>query len=136
MTQYFDDMACKIRDAQATYDDLRPIEHEMVWDVTVGAMADTDMPEAIRKAMHQAVLDYGVQSLPVNAPEVDFEHMETYKTRLHDMCECLHDIYHEYARTSAGVGGDNPKQPLYILYARGEEERENMIVETHHHETP
>lgn len=127
MTQYFDDMALKIRDAEATYEALPPIEHELVWDVTVGTMADTDMPEDIRKAIHQAVLDYGVQSLPVNAPDVDFEHMETYKQRLSDMCERLHDIYHEYARTSAGIGGDNPKQPIYILYARGEEEREIML---------
>lgn len=101
------------------------IEHQVVFDCTVAAMLP-DFPEDLKIRVHKAVLKHGVNMLPVNAPQADFETNDQHATRLSQLFEELHTIFHDVARRALPRFSDNPKMPVYTLYACGEEEREEI----------
>jgi hypothetical protein len=125
MTQYFDEKGRELTAIEKAQDVMALMEWErrLVFDCTVAAMLPT-CPDDIATKIHATVLRYGVYSLPVNASEKDFESMHEHVRLLNMLHFDLHSHFHDIAR---GGFSDNPLAGLNVLYARGEEVREQMV---------
>ena len=139
MTAYFDQAHEDLRGARgmgygAMVERFDAVETRVVHDCTVAAMFP-EFPPDLREAIHRVVLRYGIQTLPVNAPPADFDTPDEHKRRLDCLVGDLHSVFHELGgrlRPDPDWEGqyftDNPLRFVLRMYARGEEEREQMVA--------
>jgi len=128
MTAYFDNMGTKLGaiERELDFDGIREWELTLVHDCTVAAMMP-GFPEDIKREIHLTVLEHGVFSLPVNAPEKDFESFYDHVRFMNQLQFDLHTHFHDVARLRLGRFTDDPRVPLMCIYAVGEEEREELV---------
>ena len=132
MTSYFDDASTQAFDISRgeehkMADGFRFLEQRVVFDCTVAAMLP-GFPEDLRKAIHETVLRFSTDMLPVTALPADFETEAQHYRRVCALISGFHDVFHEFARW-AGPGADSPTLGVRCIYTLGEEEREKMVEE-------
>ena len=125
-------------------DAARQWEAKLVDDCTVAAYFPHTynvigaLPACYKLAINQAVLTYGIYTLP-DGVDLNIETPDQFWTRLADLCENLHSIFHEVAMDPSTPWGDNPLTGVLALASQGDMDREK--VEAHaktkkaHHET-
>jgi hypothetical protein len=135
MTAYFDQRheevnALKAIDPEAhpeVYRKLVELEAAIVWDVTLAAEMP-GFPENLRDQVHRLVLKYGTETQPVNAVAApSYFDFDDHCDAINHLVWDLHTVFHEVAKLHLDGFGDDPRTPLRIIYARGEERRENMV---------
>jgi len=89
---------------------------------------DLDFPVDLRDRCHRIILKHGVHTLPVNAPEKDFETVYDHVYLLTKLSFDLHTFFHDIARDERTPYWDNPRAPLMALLTRGEERQEAMVA--------
>ncbi len=108
MTAYFDTRDRELRKASTAsegYLDFPVIERMLVDDVTFAAESE-GFPPDLRVAVHEAVLRWGVDSLPECAP-ADFEEDAEHYRRLCRLSSDLHTIFHDVGnREIVGITDD------------------------------
>lgn len=129
MTYYFDKAGQDLTACGHDFEKLRLWEQKLVEDVTIAA-AWPDMPEDLTAAIHKAVLAHAMTAVPVNCKSPDFRSFHEAISSLHTLCSDLHDIFHSLARRGLEGWNDSPLTPLRMLFARGEEVREQLVVGT------
>lgn len=137
MTAYFDDiqnelhMLRNLHPTMEVRDDLRDLEYKMVRDCTIAAESP-EFPGDLRIKIHRLILMKSVNFQPLNIPmehEHDLDEFTEDVDKIRSLCSDLHSIFHEVARHEDCPYLDNPLAPMHILYARGEEVREQMAAE-------
>lgn len=131
MTSYFDDVNTAIynlRTDDNKYDTIKTIEEKLVGDCTVCAMMP-GFPDDLRKRVHEVVLKHAVYCLPLNAPPKDFETWEDHVRIMRELNSDLHTVFHDVARSRLDRFSDSPTMPLRCLYADGETEREQILID-------
>lgn len=131
MTGYFDSMRDRVRVTELypegkRAEALEPIEREMVEEVTLSAEHPT-MPAAYRRAIHAAILKWGVTTLPREAPVFDYELDAQYADRLLHLESDLHSIFHGLASSDSPGWGDSPTGGRRKVLDSGEEYRERLF---------
>jgi len=129
VTAYFDDTHERISSVGDGFEcatELDAIEEKLVFDCTVCAMF-SDVPNKIREEVHQIVLRRGNAMLPLNAPGAVIETVQEHKQLLHDLCWDLHTTFHDLCKCGIDRLSDDPRMPLWCLYADGEGEREELV---------
>lgn len=142
MTAYFDDRhtelrkitdAIKIAESEdehgvapyRLYDQVNAYDRALVWDVTLAAQSP-GFPEAQRTAIHKLVLRYSAECQPVNSKGLEYETVHERIDDLHTLTWDLHSVFHEIAQMHMEGFSDDPRSPLRVLYAAGEEIREQL----------
>jgi len=154
MTAYFDALHKEVEAVPlgpSALEQLSAIEQRCVFDCTVAAMFP-EMPAGIRAQIHRTVLTHGVDAVPVNAAGVDFAdaahlrwvggdpdetdpkasmaaEIRSRKRVLNALIWDLHSAFHEAVHHPDWPYGDTPTSPLRVMYARGEAEREAMVMD-------
>lgn len=105
---------------------IEAIDAGVVWDVTLAAEMPV-FPEDLRLRVHNVVLKYTAACQPVNSKNLpDYESIEDYARDIHKMIWDLHTVFHDVASRKLQGFSDDPRAPLRVIYARGEEERERL----------
>ena len=134
MTAYFDERASKLssifRDAEGhlgrTADSLESFDLDLVWDVTICATF-AGFPEDLRTRVHATVLRYSAACQPVNGKSPCYESPDEHRRGLSNLLGDLHTIFHDLSQRNIPGFSDDPRSPLRVLYATGEEIREGMV---------
>lgn len=130
MTAYFDakheQVSAILKEGEAGYRKIAALEAELVWDVTLASEAP-GFPEDLRDEINKLVLKYGAESLPVNAKGADYFSFEGHCAGINSLVWDLHTVFHDVAKRHLDGFSDDPRTPLRIIYARGEERREQMV---------
>ena len=117
MSAYFDNMRARISalKPEDAWDRAADLERGLVRDVTICVMLP-GFPAQWKRRVHEAVLKYGVCTLPSNAPPRDFETFDEHRQLLHGLCQDLHTVFHGVAQEDAPGFNDNPRQALDVIY--------------------
>ncbi len=113
-------------DVSTHYRKLVELEGLIVWDVTL-ATEMPGFPEDLREQVHKLVLKYGTETQPVNSHGPEYEEFADHCKGINSLVWDLHTVFHEVAKRQLDGFSDDPRTPLRILYARGEEHREQMV---------
>lgn len=130
MSAYFDNMRARISalKPEDAWDRAADLERGLVRDVTICVMLP-GFPAQWKRRVHEAVLKYGVCTLPSNAPPRDFETFDEHRQLLHGLCQDLHTVFHGVAQEDAPGFNDNPRQALdFIYYDAGDQERAAIVA--------
>lgn len=134
VTAYFDETHEIIREAFGKgYDGYREqeqVECKLVFDCIVCSEMPGFPPE-LRERIHKVVLEKGARSQPIGAPGPEFESLEQHHDLIQSLCFDLHTIFHDvamWARDNNAPFSDDPRMPLWVLYARGEEVMESLVA--------
>lgn len=137
MTSYFDSRHEELRKVEesirTTPEAMREhaaaietIDSGVVWDVTLAAEMP-GFPEDLRLQVHNIVLKYTAACQPINSKNrPDYESIEDHTRSIHEMIWDLHTVFHGVAERKLQGFSDDPRAPLRVIYARGEEERERL----------
>jgi hypothetical protein len=131
VTAYFDQMAQRLLDMAKEPPDkqhiaLEAIDRDLVWDVTLATEFD-GFPTELRQRVHTTVLRYSSAMQPVNGKDPCYETQGEHIRGLGNMIGDLHTIFHDLWHLHLDGFSDDPRSPLRVLYARGEEKREQMV---------
>ena len=100
---------------------LDAIDLDVVRDVTVCSVFE-GFPGDLAEKIHWMVLRYSAASQPVNAKSPpDYQTPNEHVRGIGDMLSELHTIFHEVVTREIDGFSDDPRFPLRLLYARGEE---------------
>ena len=61
------------------------------------------------------------------AKGADYESFEAHCAGINSLVWDLHTVFHEVAKRHLDNFSDDPRTPLRVVYARGEERREQMV---------
>jgi hypothetical protein len=107
--------------------ELEAIDRAVIWDVSICAEMP-DFPADLREGIHKTILAKSVEGQPLNAKGLDFESIADRVKLLQDLIWELHSMFHELANMRLEGFSDDPRAPLYALYASGEELREKLAA--------
>ncbi len=132
MSVYFDEFAQKIArvnglPSAVRHDMLRILEEELVFDVTVAAEWP-GFPADLRDEAYQVILDHGVETQPPgHCGVLDLRNVNDYLSELCTMAGDLHTVFHSVAERQLSDFTDNPRMPLLLRAADGQERRARMV---------
>lgn len=131
MTQYFDDISLKLTsaagDPHSCWKTIEDLEGRLVFDCTVCSQVP-GFPLELQLLINQAVLRYGYGTLPVSSPPIEPLPLPDLRRRILQLCSELHTIFHTLAVSEIHGFSDNPKLPQCVLYAIGDQQREEMVA--------
>jgi hypothetical protein len=120
VTAFFDDMSVKISAASVSWDTMKALEEALVFPCLRASTVPGFNP-LVASAIDAAILQFGVTTLPPNAPPADFETDDEHRQRLLELEAALHGAFH----AAGGVegGSDSPllwldRATLYVAQGR------------------
>jgi hypothetical protein len=105
---------------------LDQLDNDVVTDVTM-CTAFEGFPPDLAEQVHRTVLKYSSASQPVNGSTPEYDEPWQHARGIGNMLSDLHTIFHEVARRNIVGFSDDPRSPLRVMYAKGEEVREQLV---------